>query len=179
MTNKQITWSFIAIVIIFIIILLGTRQIVVPVVQNNQPVVTTTNTTTDTSVPAKGKLPADSPAPGELKAIIGTWVWQRTVVRDAPVITPKIAGKFTATFDAKGNVGGTTDCNGYGGSYKQGSDGIISIGSMMSTMMYCEGSQEQVFTGQLSKANGYSFDDKGNLLINFDNDAGSMVFAKK
>lgn len=126
-----------------------------------------------------GKLPAGSTPPGDPQKLIGTWVWQRTVVRDAPVVTPKKPGVFTMLLDARGHVGVSTDCNGYGGNYKVGSDGVISMSQFIGTLMYCEGSQEQVFTGQLLKANSFSFNAEGNLLINYDNDAGSMIFSKK
>ncbi len=126
-----------------------------------------------------GKLPAGSNPPGDPQRLVGTWLWQRTVVRDAPVITPKKAGVFTMLLDARGHMGMSTDCNGYGGDYQVGSDGVISMNNFVGTLMFCEGSQEQVFTGQLLKANGYSFDSDGNLLINYDNDAGSMIFSRK
>lgn len=178
MTNKQIITASVLIVLIAIIVWGGTRnQVVAP----EQPAVSVVEDSNEVVVPApaQGKRPAGSAPAADPKLLIGTWVWQRTVVRDAPIITPKAAGKFAVTFSADGKINGTTDCNSYFGTYKVGSDSVITVGNLGSTLMFCEGSQEMVFTSQLATGHQYSFDDKGNLLINFDNDAGSMVFVKK
>ncbi len=123
-----------------------------------------------------GKLPAGSAAPADPSKLIGTWVWQRSTMNDGSVITPNKSGAFTMTFDTKGHVGGKTDCNGYGGDYKVATDGVISMSQFVGTLMYCEGSQEQTFTGQLLKAQRYSLDASGTLTII--SDTGSLVFRK-
>ncbi len=137
------------------------------------------NGSTGKPVGGQGKLPAGSQAPGDPKALIGTWIWQQTVMRDAPVITPKKAGIFTVTFGADGKLSGTTDCNNFGSEYKVASDGIMTFGPFASTLKFCADAQEAVFTSQLMSISRYSFDVDGNLIINVDNDAGSMIFKKK
>lgn len=127
----------------------------------------------------KGKLPAGSAAPGDPKQLVGIWMWQKTVMSDGSVITPKKSGVFALTLTADGKASGKTDCNGFGGEYTVGSDGILSFGPFMSTQMYCQGSQETDFSGPLAKANKYSFDAKGNLTIGVDGGAGSVVFTRK
>ncbi len=139
-----------------------------------------------TSTPAvstdtpKGKLPAGSKAPGDPKALIGTWVWDRTVMRDGSVLIPNKSGVvFTLTLTTDGKVSGKTDCNGFGGEYKIGSDGFISFGPFVSTQMYCEGSQESIYTNALLKATRYAFDARLNLVINIEGGTSTMIFTKK
>jgi heat shock protein HslJ len=77
--------------------------------------------------------------------IVGpTWVWQEATVSGEPLL-PKANTSFSVTFTPEGQVRGVTDCNGFGGDYiLQGE--TITVGEFMSTMMYCEGSQESEFT---------------------------------
>lgn len=126
-----------------------------------------------------GKLPAGSQAPGDPKLLVGTWMWQKTVMSNGTVITPKKPDIFALTLTADGKASGKTDCNGFGGEYTVGSDGIFSFGPFMSTQMFCQGSQETDFSGPLAKANKYSLDAKGNLTIGVDGGAGTVVFTRK
>lgn len=130
-----------------------------------------------TQVP-KGKLPAGSQAPGDPKALIGTWVWNKTTITSGAVL-PNKPGVFAVTFTADGRVSGKTDCNGFGGEYTVGSDGIIKFGPFMSTLMYCEGSQENVFNGDMSKVTRYQLESPTHLMLYFDNGASALHFTKK
>lgn len=127
----------------------------------------------------KGKLPAGSAAPGDPKQLIGTWMWQKSVMGDGSVVAPKKAGVFALMLSADGKASGKTDCNGFGGEYMVGSDGILSFGPFMSTLMYCEGSQEGQFSGPLAKAVKYSFDPQGNLVVGIEGGKGTMIFTRK
>lgn len=91
----------------------------------------------------KGKMPAGT-TPVANPSVIqdNTWVWSKTVMNDDKIITPNKPGIFTLTLKADGNASGKTDCNGFFGDYKVGTDGVISFGPFASTMMYCEGSRE-------------------------------------
>jgi hypothetical protein len=45
--------------------------------------------------------------------------------------------------------------------------------------MFCDGSQEQVFTGTVAKVDRYSFDASGNLLLLLSGNEGTVYFYKK
>lgn len=82
----------------------------------------------------------------------GIWEWQGTTLNNkAPnqeITKPQKPNTFTLKFDTNGNVSGTTDCNSFGGTYTL--DGLqITFGPFMSTLMYCEGSQEQEFISMI------------------------------
>lgn len=130
---------------------------------------------------ASRKLPAGSVPVGDIGAIKGTsWLWQKTVMSDGSVVTPKVADKFTVTISTDGNISGTTDCNSFSGTYMLGSDGVLSFGPFMSTLMYCDGSQEQVFVSAVQKTSSYSIDaSSGTLVLNLTNNAGKVYFVKK
>lgn len=171
--NKKALW-----IVIIALIVIGTL-----IVTANKPVQAPVN---PDMPPAEvvdekpvGKLPAGSPAPGDPTLLIGTWMWQKTTMKDGSVTTPKKPGVFALTFAADGKVSGKTDCNGFGGEYRVGSDGILTFGPFMSTQMYCEGSQEAQYSAVLAKAFKYSFDAKGALTITVDGGAGTAVFTRK
>lgn len=128
----------------------------------------------------KGKLPAGSAASGDPKQLIGTWMWQKSVMGDGSVVAPKKAGVFALTFNPNGTYNRKTDCNSYGaGEYKLASDGIISLGGTISTQMACQGSQEGQFNAEISAANRYSFDPQGNLVVGIEGGKGTMIFTRK
>ncbi len=96
------------------------------------------------------------PTPSYLEVLTKyKWVWTKTYNGTGPEadninpIVPKVDGRFTIIFKEDGSLSGTTDCNGFGGNYTIES-GIIKFGPMMSTLMYCEGSQEQEFRAMLT-----------------------------
>lgn len=92
------------------------------------------------------------------------WSWVRSE-EGGVLTTPKKADVFTLTFK-DGNISIKTDCNGMGGTYvEQGR--TLTFGSLMSTQMYCEGSQESYFSGMISNVKSYSFTGKGELVLRF------------
>lgn len=130
-------------------------------------------------IPKKGKLPEGSIPVSDSKSVQGTtWVWKKTVMSDGGVVTPNKSGVFTVMFNTDGNLSGKTDCNGFFGSYTFGSDGFIKFGPLASTLMYCDGSQEQVFRGEIEKVDRYSIDASGNLLLLLSGNAGTIYFTK-
>lgn len=130
---------------------------------------------------AKGKLPAGSAGVGDESVLKNNvWVWKKTEFTNGNVtVTPKMADKFTITFGDDDRISGTTDCNGFFGSYTRGSDGIINFGALGSTMMYCDGSQESAFMNDVSEAARYTFDESGNLIFILKKNAGKVFFVKK
>lgn len=105
-----------------------------------------------------------------------TWKWILTIDESSgSEITPKNKDAFKLNFTKDGNVGGSTDCNGFGGTFEQ-SDWKIKIGPLMSTMMYCEGSQEKEFTNDFSNSDRFSVERDGSLAITTKDGLKTMVF---
>lgn len=127
----------------------------------------------------KGKLPAGSDAPGTADEVrASTWVWTKIVNKDGSVVTPKKPGIFTLKFEQDARVTGKTDCNGFGGTYEIGSDGVIHFGPFMSTLMFCEGSQETEYSNAVYYATSYSINSKGELVLT-NKDGGMVYFTAK
>ena len=78
------------------------------------------------------------------------WVWIKTIddigplAQESQIILPKKQNAFTLIFNSNKQVQGTTDCNNFSGTYSLEFNKIV-FNSFMSTLMYCEGSQEQEF----------------------------------
>ncbi|HOF50493.1 MAG TPA: META domain-containing protein [Candidatus Colwellbacteria bacterium] len=105
-----------------------------------------------------------------------TWVWEQTTMNDDSVIAPREADAFTLKFSTDGRVSGTTDCNNFSGSYEAGNDGAISFGEFASTLMFCEGSQENEFMTAVINSDHYLMDSAGNLVLLLKFDSGEMRF---
>lgn len=103
------------------------------------------------------------------------WIWIKTQMNDGTVTKPKVDGSFTLTFNKDGSVGVGTDCNSMGGKYITKGN-TLTFSQMMSTMMYCEGSQEQEFSNKLNEVGSYLFTSKGELILEIKMDSGTMVF---
>jgi heat shock protein HslJ len=112
--------------------------------------------------------------PDVLKIDIKKWIWQTATIDDKEV-KPKDSSKFTIEFKKDGTFGASTDCNGIGGNYST-KDKKIYFTEMMGTLMYCEGSQEDVFKGILENAESYSFTSKGELRFELKNSKGVAIF---
>lgn len=113
--------------------------------------------------------------PSRMSLTMGRWVWVKTQMNDGKTLIPKKINAFTITFGKDGRVAVTTDCNNIGGGYKtQGK--TITFTQMMSTMMFCEDSQEQDFTRELYDVTDFTFTSKGELILEIKNNLGFMVF---
>ncbi len=144
-----------------------------------------TNTDQPEETP-KPKLPAGSTPPGNPSLIKGnTFVWQKTVLNASATgsgsseVVPNKPGVFTLQFLADGRLVGKTDCNNIAGPYQIGSDGVMTFGPLSSTLMYCEGSQEEVYDNMISNVRRYTVDTSGNLTLVLDANGGVMIFKKK
>lgn len=113
--------------------------------------------------------------PGRMSLGMKTWSWVTTVFNDNSAVTPKHLDIFKITFDAKNRFQAQTDCNSVGGEYVATAD-TITLKNMMSTLKYCENSQESDFTSMLSAVSSYHFTSKGELIIDLNNNAGTMYF---
>lgn len=133
--------------------------------------------------PQIGAQPQDKPVASEtalsasapLRA--NTWIWVKTVSADGSVVTPKTQGVFLLDFSNGGRVSGRTDCNGFGGEYSVDANGVISFGPFMSTLMYCEGSQESQYSQAVASAERYTISRAGELVLMMQ-DGGKVYFVK-
>ena len=112
--------------------------------------------------------------PSKMTLSMKTWNWVNTIYNNDTTVTPK-TNKFALTLKANKTFSATTDCNGVGGEYKV-SGNKITFTKMMSTLMYCEGSQEQDYSKMLSQVQSFMFTSKGELVFNLKLDTGSMIF---
>lgn len=122
------------------------------------------------------ELPPASGAATIPSALVDTaWVWQVTNGPVTPTFNGSPAGRFVVTFSQEGAMHSTTDCNSLGGSYTI-SDSSLQFGEMRSTLMYCEGSQEQTYASQLGQVESYKIEGS-TLYLYLANDRGVMVFS--
>jgi heat shock protein HslJ len=113
--------------------------------------------------------------PARMSLDMKKWEWVRAEYNDGRVISPKQPGKFTITFKTDGDFSVTTDCNTMGGGVKTMGE-AINFDSIVSTKMYCEGSQEGEFAQMLVDSTSYHFTSKGELILDLKMDSGSVIF---
>ncbi len=104
-----------------------------------------------------------------------TWDWLSASYNDGKVILPKVTGKFTLTFKKDGTFSATTDCNAMSGKYST-KNKSIAFSNVMSTLMACEGSQEEDFSKMVLDSTSYHFTNRGELVLNIKFDSGSVIF---
>jgi|ERR1035437_162564 heat shock protein HslJ len=112
--------------------------------------------------------------PSKMTLGMKTWNWAHTIYSNSTTVIPK-TNRFTLTIKADKTFSATTDCNGVGGEYAINGN-KITFTRMMSTLMYCEGSQENDYSKMLSQVQSYLFTSKGELVFNLKLDTGTMVF---
>jgi heat shock protein HslJ len=83
--------------------------------------------------------------------------------------------KFKLTFTKPNRFSASTDCNGVGGEYIVTGNKIV-FDKMMSTLMYCDNSQEGEFSKALGEVSSFHFTGKGELVLDLKYDSGSMLF---
>lgn len=111
--------------------------------------------------------------PSLMKLTMKPWKWVEVQMNDGNVIVPKKPDLFSITFNDKGGVTVTTDCNTASGSYVA-RDNKLTFGPFMSTKMFCEESQERVFLQTLENISSYLFTSKGELILEIKMDSGTM-----
>jgi heat shock protein HslJ len=105
-----------------------------------------------------------------------TWTWITALYSNDTVVTPKKENAFTLTFKKDGSVAITTDCNSSSGTYVAKDDTLTFSQMMVSTRMFCEGSQENVFHTMLQAVKKYHFTSKGELVFDLTMDSGTVIF---
>lgn len=177
---------FLLVLIIIGLGLLATQKMWVPqlverIVESESmsvAVVETPEQVDETQTPPAGLVVKDFEGeadPSRMTLDMTKWNWIRTTYKDGNVIAPKKPGVFTLELKKDKTFSARTDCNGVGGEYVV-KDSKITFERMMSTMMYCEGSQESEFSGMLSAVESYKFTSKGELVLDLKSGSGSMIF---
>jgi heat shock protein HslJ len=113
--------------------------------------------------------------PSKMSLGMKKWEWIKTQMNDGKIITPKKYGEFTLVFSKDGTLSVETDCNHMSGTYTVNKN-MLSFNKLISTMMYCEGSQEQEFAKTLNEVVSYLFTSKGELVLEIKMDSGTMIF---
>jgi heat shock protein HslJ len=104
-----------------------------------------------------------------------SWVWKKTLYNNDTSFEPQKFGIFTMTFGDDRRVQIGTDCNRMQGAYNVDSK-QIEFTDIISTRMFCEDSQEQLFEGMLKNVSSYFFTSRGQLILELQFDSGSMIF---
>lgn len=112
--------------------------------------------------------------PSRMSLKMKTWKFIRAEYNDGKVIIPK-KDSFTITFKDDSRFKATTDCNNLEGEYTF-TKSALTFDKMLSTLMYCEGSQETDFNKMLENTGEYIFTSKGELVLNLKLDSGSVYF---
>ncbi len=112
--------------------------------------------------------------PSRMNLLMKTWKWVRTESKDGKKVEPK-KDVFNLTFKADGTFSASTDCNSVGGKYMS-TKSAITFSDTLSTLMFCEGSQESLFQPIVQGANDYEFTSKGELVIHLKSDGGKAYF---
>ncbi len=113
--------------------------------------------------------------PARMTLGMKTWNWISTTYSDGKSVKPKAENKFTLTLKSDKTFSATTDCNSVGGEYTVTGNKLV-FSRMLSTMMFCEGSQEQDFVKMLGGIDSFMFTSKGELVLELKMDSGSVVF---
>jgi heat shock protein HslJ len=113
--------------------------------------------------------------PAQMRLNMKTWYWVNTTDKNGSTTVPRVQNKFTLTFTGAKTFSAATDCNGVGGEYTT-NGASITFSRMMSTLMFCENSQEGEYTQMFSNAQSYHFTSKGELIIDLKSGGGSFIF---
>lgn len=108
----------------------------------------------------------------ELTGIVWQWVSTTTPAGEVAATDP---ARYAITFNADGTAGITADCNVGNAEYTAGEDGSLGITLGVSTLAFCENSQDTQFREGLAAAAVY-YIDEGDLFIDLADGAGTMRF---
>lgn len=112
--------------------------------------------------------------PSRMTLDMKSWVWVSALYNDGREIIPKQKLAFTLDFLSDGKFSATTDCNRIAGKYVVAGN-KITFSDMISTKMFCEGSQESEFAELLSNTSGYHFTGRGQLILDLKFDSGTVT----
>lgn len=112
--------------------------------------------------------------PTKMKLTMKRWNWIRTENADKTIVTPRLPERFGLEFKEDKTVAIFTDCNNAGGEYSV-SGSKLGFYNLISTMMWCEGSQESEYLKMINDVDHYSFTSKGELILSL-KDERKMIF---
>lgn len=118
--------------------------------------------------------PAENESKPAKPTLHGSWELEKVYGAKEP-FKMLFPGKIpTLTFDQRSStLNGNNGCNQYNGPFTL-RNGVLGIGDLMATKMFCEGVKEQLYMTTLKMANGYTFEaDK--LVLTLDGE-GLMAF---
>ncbi len=102
------------------------------------------------------------------------WIWTYTELGDGRRVEAPTGDQFVLRLGSDGRYQSSTDCNAISGEFALEGE-VVSFGPALSTRMFCEGSQEAVYTNDLLLTNSYVIN--GHVLrFNLDRDYGVMYF---
>ncbi len=113
--------------------------------------------------------------PARMTLQMKTWSWVKTTYNNGDVHAPVEPGTFSLTFEQDGRLLVTTECNTMRGNYRV-DERRIRFEQMLATRMFCEDSQEQLFSKMLESVNSYFFTNRGQLVLEIKYDSGSILF---
>lgn len=112
--------------------------------------------------------------PARMTLDMKTWNWVQTEFADGTKVLPKTPDVFSVEFGKNNVLSVKTDCNTMGGEYAT-KENVLTLSKLMSTRMFCEGSQEGEFYSTLSDVEAYHFTGKGELYLELKGKGGSIV----
>ncbi len=121
---------------------------------------------------AAGGATTEPPATDSLTGVVWQWASTTTPTEEITVADPT---RYTIIFNEDGTAGIKADCNVGNATYTTGDDSTISITLGVSTLAFCENSQDQQFRTGLSAAAVYFFQE-GDLYIDMLAGSGTMRF---
>ncbi len=109
-----------------------------------------------------------------------TGEWKLVSYGDSAAPTPAVPGVETSISFEEGQFGGTVGCNSFGGDYTLNGD-QMSIGSIISTMMFCDqtSAQESAVLAILSDKTMTSLQWKRRLTLSSSEDGKSVIVLEK
>lgn len=106
---------------------------------------------------------------------VKTWTWVKTVYSDGTEFVPKKTNAFTLTFQNDGTFSATTDCNSMSGAYTI-EEGKVTFIKIVSTMMFCDASEELLFSTLLRNVDTFALSPTGELMLGLMSGAGFAYF---
>lgn len=118
-------------------------------------------------------------AKGLSPQLAGTeWRLESVINEEGKRVVPQRVEIFTLAFGTDGKLSGTTDCNNFSGGYTF-EDGMLTLGTVAQTLMFCEGSQEQEFITALKTGSlAVSFKNTDTLVLKIPNAPISLTLVR-
>ena len=117
------------------------------------------------------ETPTDAP---NIVLTDGSWRWVSATTNGVET-KPNKPEAFVLTFADDTRFSSSTDCNQLMGTYTLDGNSLT-FGQIASTMMYCEGSQESVYSALLADVSSYAIEGQA-LTLQLKDNKGAMQFS--